>query len=650
MSKDIKNENKDLDEFEFDFEEDSKEEELDDFDFDEDSESDSKSDSDNDFDFDAGDSDEESSSEKEDDFEFDDDDNEDSDIDDDFDFDSNDSDEESSSNKEDDFDFDDDDNEDSDIDDDFDFDANDSDETPEESKEDESKEEDFDFGDDKENEEDFDFDDNDLEEESKEEDFDFDVDDDDDSTINNDEEELKKEQEKEEKQEQEKLKEDAFENNEDDLDIDDIFSEDSEGEEDKDDLDYVNDFINEENKEEEDFEDIEEDSEIDNQAMKVTQDLDIADEEEVGVEKTEVKDILQEKKKSGFPLKKILLGMIGAGIIGAAGFIGYMNQDKIISVVTGNSLEREADSIYSVEFEKKTQEIAEKILAGKIAELNSTIDVYETKLAEIELNQVTLMNKNRELETNKAEQQAILNTIQKNDNQDSKSMLELEKRLEQFMVEIDSVKDEQGDNKELLKKTVEATLNLIKENKMLDKDLEGRVYGKVYTEFKKIFDSQRFRLNDLSIIEGKLNEALSFNKQILQDLKQSKIDNQKLVEEQRDLNRKVIKLERALEEKETTPFVQEQKDNNVINLLKKNTPDNAIIIDKKADNTSTIPEYHLQGIIGGNVAYLKVKGQEGARARAYSVGDTLEGYGKILRIETSYIVTEKGELRRERKR
>ena len=86
--------------------------------------------------------------------------------------------------------------------------------------------------------------------------------------------------------------------------------------------------------------------------------------------------------------------------------------------------------------------------------------------------------------------------------------------------------------------------------------------------------------------------------------------------------------------------------------LKKNNeePKNAIIIDKKANTSaaSTIPEYHLQGIIGGNVAYIKVKGQEGSRARAYSVGDTLDGYGKILKIETSYIVTEKGELRRNR--
>ena len=255
------------------------------------------------------------------------------------------------------------------------------------------------------------------------------------------------------------------------------------------------------------------------------------------------------------------------------------------------------------------------------------------------------------LETNTKDQEAIINTIQKNYNKDSKSMLKLQEQLEQFIVEIDSVKEEQLNNKELLKKTVEATLNLIKENKMLDKDLEAKIYDRVYTEFKKVFDSQRFRLNDLSIIEGKLNEALSFNKKILQDLKQAKIDNQKLMEEQRDLSRKIIKLEKEVE-KQDKQISTSNEQNNVINLLKKNNeePKNAIIIDKKANTSaaSTIPEYHLQGIIGGNVAYIKVKGQEGSRARAYSVGDTLDGYGKILKIETSYIVTEKGELRRNR--
>lgn len=545
--------------------------------------------------------------------------------------------------------------------DDFDFDDDNEDDSKSE------KDDDFDFDDDKEEENSNDDkeEDNDsieVENEEKEitatedvsedveDDFDFNIDDDDDSTIE-DEEELKKEKEKEVSKEQEKLKEEAFEDD-DDLDIDDIFSSDEELE-DEDDEDYVDSFINDEGKEE-DLEEIEDEEEIDNQAMQVTQDLDIEDEEvKVVKAKPEVKDVLQNKKKSSFSLKNLVIGMFGVVIVGGTAGAGYIFKDNIMDLISGNSLEREGDSIYSVEFEKKTQLIAEKIVAGKLLELNSTIEKYETKLSELELNQATLMSKNRILETSKEEQQSIINTIQKNDNKDSQSMIELEERLNQFMIEIDSVKSEQVDNKDLLKKTVEATLNLIKENKMLDKNLENKVYDKVYNEFKKIFDSQRFRLNDLSIIEGKLNEALSFNKKILQDLKQTKIDNQKLIEDQRDLNRKVIKLERAVEEKETAPLVnnnsKSQRDNNVINLLKQKTPENAIIIDKKADNAATIPKYHLQGIIGGNVAYLKIKGQENARARAYSAGDTLEGYGKILSIETSYIVTEKGELRRERK-
>ena len=462
---------------------------------------------------------------------------------------------------------------------------------------------------------------------------------------------IKLSKEKEEKEKQKKLEEEAFENEDDDLAIEDIFSsEDEDEDEDKDDLDYVNDFINKED-EQEDFEDIEEN--IDSEAMKVTQNIDIKDEEDLEKSKKDVKveDLLQ-KKKSNSSLKKIIAGIFGVAILGGASFAGYLYKDNIFSMFSSDSLEREGDSIYSEEFEKRTTKIAEQIVEDKVKELNKTISDYENKMSELELNQVTLMNKNKMLETNNKDQESIINTIQKNDNKDSKSMLKLQEQLENFIVEINSVKEEQSNNKDLLKKTVEATLNLIKENKMLDKDLEAKIYDRVYKEFKKVFDSQRFRLNDLSIIEGKLNEALSFNKKILQDLKQAKIDNQKLMEEQRDLSRKIIKLEKDIEKQDKQISTSNDDKNNVINLLKKSSeePKNAIIIDKTANNSGsfTIPEYHLQGIIGGNVAYIKVKGQEGSRARAYSVGDTLDGYGKILKIETSYIVTEKGELRRNR--
>ena len=657
MSKDIKNKNKDLDEFEIDFEEDSKKEELDEFDFDDDSESNEVED---DFDFDS----EESSQKEEvkDDFDFDDD-SEDSsekeEVEDDFDFDD---DSEESSEKEeveDDFDFDDD-SEDSsekeEVEDDFDFDS-------EESSEKEEVKDDFDFDDDSEEssekeevKDDFDFDDDSKESSEKEEvEEDFDFGNNEDETFDfddNEDDEIKASKEKEEKENQKKLEED-FEDEEEDLDIEDIFSSSDEDEdENKDDLDYVNDFINKED-EEEDFEKIEDD--IDSRAMKVTQNLDIQDEEDIVKEEVKVEDLLQNKKSNSFSFKKFFAVIFSLGVLGVSGFAGYVYKDNILSIISNdNSLEREGDSIYSEEFEKRTTKIAEKIVSDKILNLNKTISDYENKIAEIEINQVSLMNKNKALEVNTKDQKSIINTIQKNNNKDNKSMLKLQEQLEQFIVEIDSVKEEQLNNKDLLKKTVEATLNLIKENKMLDKDLEEKIYNKVYTEFKKVFDSQRFRLNDLSIIEGKLNEALSFNKKILQDLKQAKINNQKLMEEQRDFNRKIIKLEKAIENQDkqiSSSNVDNQ--NNVINLLKKNDkePKNAIIIDKKASNTNgfTIPKYHLQGIIGGNVAYIKVKGQEESRARPYSVGDTLDGYGKILKIETSYIVTEKGELRRNRK-
>ena len=664
MSKDIKNENKDLDEFEFDFEEDSKEEEeLEDFDFDDDSENSEEND---DFDFDDDSEENKKEESEEDDFDFDADDNKEDDkeeVEEDFDFDS----EEDSEESDDDFDFDDEDKkeevesikEDSE---DFDFDDDEKDIETEEDfdfeESSEKEEEDFDFDSTEEKEEekteevedkkeDFDFEED--SEEETEEDFDFDNEGDEEENF---EDEVKLSKEKEEKEKQKKLEQEAFEDEDDDLDIEDIFSsDDDEDEDDKDDLEYVNDFINKED-EEEDFEDIEED--IDSEAMKVTQNLDIKDEDEEKVKKeVKVEDLLQKKKSGSSSLKKIIGGILGVAVLGGAGFAGFIYKDDISAMFSGNSLEREADSIYSENFEKRTSEIAEKIVEDKVKELNKTISEYENKISEIELNQVSLMNKNKMLENNTKEQETIINTIQKNDNKDNQSMLKLQQQLEEFIIEIDSVKEEQLNNKELLKKTVEATLNLIKENKMLDKDLEAKIYDRVYTEFKKVFDSQRFRLNDLSIIEGKLNEALSFNKKILQDLKQAQIDNQKLMEEQRDLSRKIIKLEKEIEKQDNqiSTSVSNNDQNNVINLLKKNNeePKNAIIIDKKADNASTIPEYHLQGIIGGNVAYIKVKGQEGSRARAYSVGDTLDGYGKILKIETSYIVTEKGELRRERR-
>jgi hypothetical protein len=674
MSKDIKN--KDLDEFEFDFDEDSKEE-LDDFDMDNEKVEDSKN-SEDDFDFDSDEEEKvENSKDSEDDFDFDSDDEEkienSKDSEDDFDFDSDDDEKEkveNSKDSEDDFDFDSDDDEkendeeekvenSKDSEDDFDFDSDDDEkENDEEEKVENSKdsEDDFDFDsdDDEDNDndnkvkvkvEDFEFEtDNDKD---TKEGFDFDLEED---SEEDDDDNLKQEKAKKEKEKKKKLEEDAFDNsdNEDDLNIDDIFSANDDDDDNLDDEEYIDSFTKHE-EEEEDLEDVLEDKDINSNAMKVTQNINIEEDVEVEVKKPSVNEVLQKKKKNyyGF-FKKIILGFGVVSVLTMGSIGAYIYKDDLLDLFSNNSIKRQGDSIYSAEFDSKTRAISTEIFSEKIKELNSVISNYETKMAEFELNQANLMSKNKMLSNNTDEQKSIINTIQKNDNKDSKSIIEFEQKIEDFMKEVESMQSEQLNNKDLLKKTVEATLNLIKENKMLDKNLENKIYDKVYSEFKKVFDSQRFRLNDLSIIEGKLNEALSFNKKILQDLKQTKIDNQKLIEEQRDINRKVIKLEKTLEKQETSILKNTSTDNNVISLLREKKTENAIVIDKRSDNAATIPEYHLQGIIGGEVAYLKVKSQEGARARAYSVGDTLQGYGKILKIETSYIVTEKGELRRNR--
>jgi hypothetical protein len=277
------------------------------------------------------------------------------------------------------------------------------------------------------------------------------------------------------------------------------------------------------------------------------------------------------------------------------------------------------------------------------------VDSYGEQISLLKTNLETSTSQNEELLNKVNNQQKIINSIQKNDNKDNQDIGKFKKEISDFLKTLDGMQDIQGKNKELLQKTVQATLNLIKENKLVDKTLEAKIYKKVYAEFKKVFDSQRFRLNDLSIIENKLNEVLSTNNKMLSDLKRTKIANKNLIIQQSDLNKKLKKLEKKLDQNTSNVNSNyDSKSNNVINRLKNKKPNNAIVINKQANNL-TIPKYEIQGIIDSRLAYIKATGNNN-KARAYSVGDTLEGYGKILKMETSSIVTEKGTLRRERKK
>ncbi len=134
---------------------------------------------------------------------------------------------------------------------------------------------------------------------------------------------------------------------------------------------------------------------------------------------------------------------------------------------------------------------------------------------------------------------------------------------------------------------------------------------------------------------------------MLIDLKRTQKENKKLMGQQTDLINKVKKLEREIDNSDRVSNSVKES-NNVISRLKNNKPQNAILINKKASNL-TIPKYEIQGIIDSRLAYIKAIG-ENTKAKAYSVGDTLEGYGKILKMNTSSIITEKGTLSRQRKK
>ena len=373
----------------------------------------------------------------------------------------------------------------------------------------------------------------------------------------------------------------------------------------------------------------------------------IKEDEKTTNESSSVNTVLQSSnKRSSFNLKKIVVSILGLGLLGAGGFVAYQNQDAILEVFQSSELERSRDGAFNSTFKLKTETIAQDIVDKKMIEMKTLVAEYDARINEFKLDLETTKNINKSLETKINEQNGILATIQQNDNSDSKIILDFESTINNALLEMKNVQNDQDKNKILLQKTVQATLTLIKENKMIDKDLEAKIYKKVYSEFKKVFDNQRFRLNDLSIIESKLNEVLSVNKEILKDLNRTKIENKKLKNSQKDLNNKIKKLSLDMEGSKVVSNNHSPSKNNVINLLKNNKPNNAIVIDKQSN--TTIPKYKIQGIIDSRLAYIKVVG-EGNKARAYTVGDTLEGYGKILKMESSSIITEQGTLRRERR-
>jgi len=435
------------------------------------------------------------------------------------------------------------------------------------------------------------------------------------------------------------------------FDIDDIFSEEDEEITDSSNEQFVNDFISKDYKEDykEDF--LEADSSSSNKISMSEVIKGDKPEATVPLETVLQKNNKNSKSSSNFNFNKVIISMLAIGALSIGTLFVYENKDDIMNTYNDFSLSNESAEQKAIALNEKQKEVAEKVFDEKSEALRKRFEDYDNTISSLKLSDISSKNTIKTLEKKLKDQEFILLTIQNNDNSDSKIITEFKSAINDFSIKVNDIEGEQGETKILLQQTVQAALNLISENKMLDKNLETKIYNNVYNEFKKVFDNQRFRLNDLSIIENKLNEVLNINKNILSDQSKTNLENSKLKEQQKEFNNQLKKLTLELEAYKTVAnnavsSQSNQQSNNVINLLKNNTqPNNAIVIDKKSN--FSIPEYKIEGIIDNRLAYIKVEG-EGNRAKPYTVGDTLEGYGKILKMESSAIIAEQGTLRRTR--
>lgn len=217
---------------------------------------------------------------------------------------------------------------------------------------------------------------------------------------------------------------------------------------------------------------------------------------------------------------------------------------------------------------------------------------------------------------------------------------------------INEIVDDLENQKQLIGRTAQISLDVIQQSREMESRLSDSIYEKISTQVREDMRKQRQELYDFSVIEDRLTNALNRISELTREVSMQREERQKLMSELNSLRNQVNDLSENENEAAQEDVVEPTEDGNkVIEELTRNS-DNTISIQRSRGETdsnlgvegkSNLPKYNIVAVLEDK---FYVRDEIDGKIKRYFVGDNLDHYGKVIRIENNNIVAEKGIVRK----